>query len=127
MLKHHQALLISHRIRPHRRNYLSWTVNQHIPVYCGSCWAQGTSSALADRFIIAVRHECVHAVEFGTSSNFPPIRHHLYRFQDYKKYANLALAVQTVLNCRAGGSCEGGNPAAVYEFAKDVGVRENNP
>ena len=57
-----------------------------------------------------------------------PVRHNLYRFQDYKKYANLALAVQTVLNCRAGGSCEGGNPAAVYEFAKDIGVRkrENN-
>jgi cathepsin X len=69
-------------------------VNQHIPIYCGSCWAQGTTSALADRFIIA----------------------------DYKKYSNLALAVQTVLNCRAGGSCHGGNPAEVYEFAKDVGV-----
>ena len=51
----------------------------------------------------------------------------MYRFQDYKRYANLALAVQTVLNCRAGGSCEGGNPAAVYEFAKDIGVSKNNP
>ena len=76
-------------------NYLSWTVNQHIPKYCGSCWAQATTSALADRFIIA----------------------------DKDKFANLALSPQVIVNCRAGGSCEGGNPAGVYEFAHKTGVR----
>ena len=75
-------------------NYLSWTVNQHIPKWCGSCWAQATTSALADRFIIADRY----------------------------KYANLALSPQVIINCRGGGSCEGGNPAQVYEFANEVGV-----
>ena len=75
-------------------NYLSWTVNQHIPQYCGSCWAQGPSSALADRFIIA-----------------DPVR-----------FANLALSPQAVLNCGFGGTCHGGNPGGVYVMAKHIGV-----
>jgi cathepsin X len=34
-------------------NYLTNIKNQHLPVYCGSCWAQATSSALSDRIKIA--------------------------------------------------------------------------
>jgi len=64
-------------------NYLSWTKNQHIPVYCGSCWAQGTTSALADRFNIML----------GDMSTTP-----------------VALDAQVMVNCINGNSCEGGDP-----------------
>lgn len=80
-------------------NYLSWNKNQHIPVYCGSCWAQGTTSALADRFNIMT----------NLSSPIP-----------------IALNAQVMVNCEAGGDCEGGNPAGVYEFAYDQGIPDSS-
>jgi len=76
-------------------NFLSWTKNQHIPIYCGSCWAQGTTSSIADRFNI----------KFPGQFKTP-----------------LALSAQAVVNCHRGGDCSGGEPGSVYEWAYIHGI-----
>ena len=77
------------------KNYLSWTKNQHIPQYCGSCWSQGSTSAIADRFNILT---------------------------DLKTNSPIGLSAQAIVNCQAGGSCNGGNPAEVYKYAHNHGL-----
>jgi cathepsin X len=79
------------------KNYLSWSLNQHIPEYCGSCWAHGTTSALADRFNI---------ISNGTRPQ-------------------LSLNAQVLINCNAGGTCNGGSPAQAYEFIMQNGIPDN--
>jgi cathepsin X len=81
------------------KNYLSWNKNQHIPQYCGSCWAQGTTSAIADRFNI---------------------------LNDLKTPTPIGLDAQVVVNCQAGGSCDGGNPADVYAYANEYGLHHSS-
>ena len=68
-------------------------LRQHIPQYCGSCWAHGAISALGDRIKIARKGAGV----------------------------DINLAVQHVLNCGNAGSCHGGSGAAVYQWIKSLG------
>jgi len=79
-------------------NYLSWNKNQHIPQYCGSCWAQGSTSAIADRFNI------------------------LNKGSEVTEMAPVGLDAQVIVDCQAGGSCDGGNPGGVYKFAHKTGI-----
>jgi len=80
-------------------NYLSWNKNQHIPTYCGSCWAQGSTSALADRFAIMLKD---------------------------KFSAPIGLNAQVMVNCEAGGDCNGGDPSGVYEWAYNHGIPDSS-
>lgn len=80
-------------------NYCTMSRNQHLPQYCGSCWAHGAVSALADRIKIA---------QGGSNgvAGSPNI--------------DINLSVQHILNCANVGSCHGGFVTGVYSWLKEI-------
>ena len=85
--------------------------NQHIPVYCGSCWAMGSTSALADRWNIVNDQNARATGKAPTYVTGLP---------------QAMLSVQNVLSCGNDqvhcGSCNGGDDSGVYEYAKNYGI-----
>jgi len=84
-------------------SYLTKSLNQHIPQYCGSCWAHGALSSLADRIKIA--------------------RNYGKPKQSEGSLDDINLSIQFVLNCGSdvAGSCHGGSASGTYQFIHDTG------
>merc|ERR1719440_731191 len=87
-------------------NYCTRSRNQHIPQYCGSCWAHGSVSALGDRVKIARK----------------------------AKGIDINLSVQHILNCGGVGSCHGGTVDGPYQWihslskkGKGISYETSNP
>lgn len=76
-------------------NYCTKSRNQHIPQYCGSCWAHGAASALSDRIKIARK-------AMGS---------------------DIELSVQHILNCGDVGSCHGGSVVGPYSWMKKISAK----
>jgi len=78
------------------QNLVTKDLNQHIPQYCGSCWAHGAMSSLGDRIKILRK----------------------------AKWPDYNLAIQYILNCGTSeaGSCYGGSATGAFAFVKSKGI-----
>lgn len=73
---------------------LTTDLNQHIPVYCGSCWAHAAFSSIADRIKIATN---------GTQRDIIP-------------------SIQALINCGNAGTCNGGDSNAANKWVYKNGI-----
>jgi len=73
-------------------NFCTRTRNQHIPQYCGSCWAHGAISSLGDRLKIARKAQ----------------------------WPDIDLSVQHLLNCGDVGSCYGGSVDGPFQWMQSI-------
>ena len=77
------------------QRYATWTRNQHIPNYCGACWAFSSTSALSDRIMI----------------------------ENKNAWPEWDLSPQVLLNCeRDDDGCHGGDPNNAYAYIQENGI-----
>lgn len=75
-------------------NYLTPTINQHLPVYCGACYAVAQATTLADRMRIARG----------------------------RAWPDIVLSIQYILNCAPLTSCHGADPELISDYISKYGI-----
>lgn len=73
---------------------LTMDLNQHIPVYCGSCWAHSAFSSIADRL----------------------------KIQSKGKKRDIIPSIQALINCGDAGTCQGGDSNAANAWVHRNGI-----
>ena len=74
------------------RSYVTVSKNQHIPQYCGSCWAFASASSVSDRMRLMTKGEW-------------PVHD---------------LSPQVIVNCdRFCDGCHGGHPISAFKYMPD--------
>lgn len=76
-----RATTVGKKHSHHTQNFVLQDVNQHIPQYCGSCWAHGSAAMIGDRIKVARR----------------------------AKWPDISVARQVIIDCVDQG-CGGGDP-----------------
>ena len=89
----------------HSKNHLTRSLNQHIPSYCGACWAHSAVSSLSDRIAISRARARAIGNDYDTMTT------------------EINLSVQFILNCgsEVAGSCHGGSATGAFQFIHDYG------
>jgi len=73
-------------------NYMTVQRNQHIPIYCGSCWAFAATSAMSDRIKIARKAQ----------------------------WPDINISPQILISCDdSDHGCGGGDPRRAYQWIHD--------
>eukprot|EP00914_Ancora_sagittata_P003056 GHVO01006348.1.p1 GENE.GHVO01006348.1~~GHVO01006348.1.p1 ORF type:complete len:335 (-),score=69.85 GHVO01006348.1:156-1160(-) len=75
-------------------SYVTRNLNQHIPHYCGACWAHGAVSTLSDRIKVMRKAQ----------------------------YPDVLLSIQSLINCGTAGDCHGGSEWETWVYTKEVGL-----